>query len=209
MSRSGHTPMCSTSAVTPPAISVSGARVRGGAAAAQTVGYLTGNPRVASASIMRRTLFGDAKRRKMCAAITKRRTVSSARRPCEKERLRPRCRVRDPAARTLLRAMSSGSVRPRRGGANHRLCDAHAGRWQRVRYKLRSPLSFDEWCRTGSPVSDGCRVVFAGLDPHVAKQILYGIFNRSRRGSYTRLQSLQRVVDFVRQFEPTDLNLIF
>jgi hypothetical protein len=53
-------------------------------------------------------------------------------------------------------------------------------------------------------VSDSRCVVLAGLAPLVARQILFGVFNRSRRGSHTRLEALQRVVDFLRHFEPTD-----
>jgi hypothetical protein len=91
--------------------------------------------------------------------------------------------------------------------ATHRLCITYGERWWNLR-KRGSLISMEEWYRTASPVGDGRRVTFAGLDPHVARQILYGIFNRSRRGSHTRLHSLQRVVDFLRQFEPTDLKLL-
>jgi integrase len=42
----------------------------------------------------------------------------------------------------------------------------------------------------------------------VARQILFGIYSRSRRGSQTRLEKLQQVVDFLRQFEPVDLKLL-
>jgi hypothetical protein len=84
--------------------------------------------------------------------------------------------------------------------------DRETARWQRVRRQGNSAIDFDHWCRTQSPVSDGRRVIFAGVDPYVTEQILYGIFSRSRRGSHTRMQSLQRVVDFLREFEPTDLN---
>jgi len=85
------------------------------------------------------------------------------------------------------------------------LCEPHSARWQRLRRRGGPVIDFEHWCRTQSPVSDGRRVIFAGLDPHVIEQILYGIFGRSRRGSHTRIQSLQRVVDFLREFEPTDL----
>lgn len=91
--------------------------------------------------------------------------------------------------------------------ATHRLCFTHAERWRKL-CKRAAPISLEQWCRTSSPVGDGRRVTFAGLEPHVARQILYGIFIRSRRGSQTRLHSLQRVVEFLRQFEPTDLKLL-
>jgi hypothetical protein len=91
--------------------------------------------------------------------------------------------------------------------ATRRLCFAHAARWSKL-CKLAEPISLEQWCRTAGPIGDGRRVTFAGLEPHVARQILYGIFIRSRRGSHTRLHSLQRVVEFLRQFEPTDLKLL-
>ncbi|WP_217160827.1 tyrosine-type recombinase/integrase [[Mycobacterium] fortunisiensis] len=37
------------------------------------------------------------------------------------------------------------------------------------------------------------------------RQILFGVFTRSRRGSRTRLDHLQRLVDWVRYLQPTDL----
>ena len=93
------------------------------------------------------------------------------------------------------------------GSANYRLCYAHAGRWQHRR-KQRPATTLERWCRSERPVSDTRCVIFAGLAPLVARQVLFGIFNRSRRGSHTRLEALQRVVDFLRQFEPTDLKLL-
>ena len=37
------------------------------------------------------------------------------------------------------------------------------------------------------------------------RQILYGVYNRSRRGSRTRLDYLQRLVDWVRWLQVSDL----
>ena len=54
-------------------------------------------------------------------------------------------------------------------------------------------------------MSDGRRVLFAGVHSHVQRQILYGVYNRSRRGSRTRLDYLQRLVDWVRWLQVTDL----
>lgn len=84
------------------------------------------------------------------------------------------------------------------------LCVAHRARWARLSAE-GSSMSFDEFCRRTSQVTDGRVVVFAGLDPRVARQILFGVFTRARRGSLTRTVHLQQIVDYVRQLEVTDL----
>ena len=57
-------------------------------------------------------------------------------------------------------------------------------------------------------MGDSRCVTLAGLAPLVSRQILFGVYNRSRRGSHTRLEALQRVVDFLRQFESGDLKTL-
>jgi integrase len=85
-----------------------------------------------------------------------------------------------------------------------KLCKAHHNRWRPVR-RASPGTSLDDWCRTEKPVADSRRVAFAALHPHVVRQILFGVFARSRRGSRTRLDQLQRLVDWVRYLQPTDL----
>ena len=87
------------------------------------------------------------------------------------------------------------------------MCYAHTTRWTLQRRRDRFTV-IESWCRTERPVSDSRCVAMAGLAPLVARQILFGIFNRSRRGAHTRLEALQRVVDFLRPFEPPDLKLL-
>ena len=93
------------------------------------------------------------------------------------------------------------------GSPKSGLCNTHHGRWLHLR-KHHSPVLFETWCRTERPVGDTRCVFLTGVAPLVARQILFGIYNRSRRGSHTRLEKLQQVVDFLRQFEPTDLKLL-
>jgi integrase len=88
-----------------------------------------------------------------------------------------------------------------------RLCKAHHNRWRPVR-RANPRASLDDWCRTEKPVADSRRVAFAGIHPHVVRQILFGVFARSRRGSRTRLDHLQRLVDWVRYLQPTDLRSV-
>lgn len=84
------------------------------------------------------------------------------------------------------------------------LCVAHRARWQRIQGE-GSSMSFEEYCRRTSQVTDGRIVVFTGLEPRVARQILFGVYTRSRRGSLTRTMHLQQIVDYVRQLEVSDL----
>lgn len=84
------------------------------------------------------------------------------------------------------------------------LCVAHRNRWIRAR-RQQHRISFEEFCRTTSQVTDSRLVVFTGLDPRVIRQILYGVYTRSRRGSLTRTQHLQQVVDYVRAMQVSDL----
>lgn len=93
------------------------------------------------------------------------------------------------------------------GSPTHRMCYAHTSRWNK--HRKRDPtVEVEQWCRIERPVSDSRCVVLAGLTPVVARQILFGVFNRSRRGSHTRLEALQRVSDFLRHLQPTDLRLL-
>ena len=85
-----------------------------------------------------------------------------------------------------------------------RLCKAHGQRWQTFK-QTKSGMDLDEWSRRAKQVTDGRRVFFAGLHPHVRRQILFGVYSRSRRGSHTRLDHLQRLVDWVRYSETSDL----
>jgi integrase len=87
------------------------------------------------------------------------------------------------------------------------MCVAHAGRWVRLS-KIGTTPPIENWCRTERPVSDSRCVNLAGLPPLVIKQTLFGVFNRSRRDAHTRLEVLQRVVDFLRELQPTDLRLL-
>ena len=84
------------------------------------------------------------------------------------------------------------------------LCKAHGNRWRTYR-RANTGADLDDWCRREKQVSDGRRVLFAGVHSHVRRQILYGVYNRSRRGSRTRLDYLQRLVDWVRWLQVTDL----
>jgi hypothetical protein len=93
------------------------------------------------------------------------------------------------------------------GSPTYLMCYTHTARWNHHRRRDRA-TDIESWCRTERPVSDSRCVALAGLAPLVARQILFGMFNRSRRGSHTRLEALQRVVDFLRQMEPIDLKLL-
>lgn len=84
------------------------------------------------------------------------------------------------------------------------LCAAHLCRWQRLQQSGQTIL-FDEFCSTTNQVTDSRVVVFAGLQRRVARQILFGVYTRSRRGSRTRTQHLQQVVDYVRRMQVSDL----
>ncbi|MGL5441426.1 MAG: hypothetical protein ACRDDJ_03030, partial [[Mycobacterium] stephanolepidis] len=93
---------------------------------------------------------------------------------------------------------------------NLSLCVAHRIRWQRAQrgspvQKYGSTDTFEEFCRTASQVTDSRLVVFTGLKPRVTRQILYGVYTRSRRGSLTRTQQLQQIVDYVRAMQVNDL----
>jgi hypothetical protein len=87
------------------------------------------------------------------------------------------------------------------------MCYTHVARWHHQR-KVDRLTTTEAWCRTERPVGDSRCVVLAGVAPVVARQILFGVYSRSRRGSHTRLEALQRVVDFLRQFESSDLNAL-
>lgn len=84
------------------------------------------------------------------------------------------------------------------------LCTAHRTRWLRVQREDK-PASFEDFCRTTSQITDSRWVVFAGLAPRVIRQILYGVYTRSRRGSQTRTTHLQQVIDYVRAMQVDDL----
>jgi integrase len=86
-----------------------------------------------------------------------------------------------------------------------RLCKAHGNRWRTFR-RANAGANLDDWCRRQKQVTDGRRVYFAGVHPHVTRQILFGVYNRSRRGARTRLDDLQRLVDRVRWLQAMDLN---
>ena len=103
----------------------------------------------------------------------------------------------------VTESREAGQPRNRSAGTpTYRMCYAHVARWNHRRRQEPGAV-IETWCRTERPVSDSRCVVLAGLAPLVARQILFGVFNRSRRGSHTRLEALQRVVDFLRHFEPT------
>lgn len=85
-----------------------------------------------------------------------------------------------------------------------RLCKAHGQRWQRFK-QAKAGADLDEWSRRAKQVTDGRRVFFGGVHPNVRRQILFGVYNRSRRGSRTRLDHLQRLVDWVRSSNMSDL----
>lgn len=84
------------------------------------------------------------------------------------------------------------------------LCQTHGRRWLAFERTI-ADADLDDWCRRAKQVTDGRRAVLAGVNPHVRMQILYGVYSRSRRGSRTRLDHLQRVVDWVRWLQVTDL----
>ncbi|SLF34060.1 phage integrase family protein [Mycobacteroides abscessus subsp. abscessus] len=84
------------------------------------------------------------------------------------------------------------------------LCSSHACRWRRMQ-ENGSQWSFDDFCRRTHQITDSRFVVFRGLHPRVTRQILYGVYTRSRRGSLTRTQQLQQVIDYIRALEVTDL----
>ena len=87
------------------------------------------------------------------------------------------------------------------------LCKAHGNRWRTFR-RANAGADLDDWCRREKQVTDGRRVYFAGVHPHVRRQLLFGVYNRSRRGARTRLDDLQRLVDRVRWLQATDLNCL-
>lgn len=93
------------------------------------------------------------------------------------------------------------------GSPTYLMCYTHVARWVHQR-KANRLTSIEVWCRTERPVGDSRCVALAGLTPLVTRQILFGVFNRSRRGSHTRLEALQRVVDFLRPFESSDLKTL-
>ena len=84
------------------------------------------------------------------------------------------------------------------------LCKAHGNRWRTFR-RANPGMELGEWCRREKQVTDGGRVLFAGVHHHVRRQVLYGVYNRSRRNSRTRLDYLQRIVDWLRWLQTTDL----
>ena len=87
-----------------------------------------------------------------------------------------------------------------------RFCKAHGQRWQAFK-QANAGADLDDWSRRTKQVTDGRRVFFGGVHPHVRRQILFGVYNRSRRGSRTRLDHLQRLVDWVRWSQMSDLLL--
>lgn len=93
------------------------------------------------------------------------------------------------------------------GSPTYLMCYTHVSRWVHQR-KTNRLTSIEAWCRTERPVGDSRCVTLAGLTPLVTRQILFGVYNRSRRGSHTRLEALQRVVDFLRHFESSDLKTL-
>ena len=89
-------------------------------------------------------------------------------------------------------------------GPKLRLCRAHSTRW--YSFNMAKPgADLDAWCQRENQVSDSRRVCFGGLHPCVVRQVLFGVFDRSRRGSRTRLDYLQRLVDWLRSSQATDL----
>ncbi|MFA4085279.1 site-specific integrase [Mycobacteroides salmoniphilum] len=84
------------------------------------------------------------------------------------------------------------------------LCSSHGCRWRRMQ-ESGTQWSFDDFCRRTHQITDSRYVVFRGLRPRVTRQILYGVYTRSRRGSSTRAQQLQQVIDYIRALEVADL----
>ena len=91
--------------------------------------------------------------------------------------------------------------------AGKRLCKAHGGRWRTFRRANRG-ADLEDWCRREKQVTDGRRVHFGGVHPDVRRQILFGVYSRARRGSCTRLDDLQQLVDRVRWLQLTDLKAL-
>lgn len=75
------------------------------------------------------------------------------------------------------------------GSPTYSMCYTHTARWHQQR-KANRLTSIEAWCRTERPVGDSRCVVLAGLAPLVTRQILFGVYNQSRRGSHTRLEAL-------------------
>jgi integrase len=80
------------------------------------------------------------------------------------------------------------------------LCRPHDSRWHL--HRRRNPgreLDFDHWCRTQRPIlNQGDRVVLLGLPPLVQTQLLYGLQERSQRGSKTKLDTIRGLGDLLR-----------
>jgi integrase len=80
------------------------------------------------------------------------------------------------------------------------LCRAHNSRWHL--HRRRNPgreLDFDHWCRTQRPtLNHGDRVVLLGLPPLVQTQLLYGLQERSWRGTKTSLDTIRGLCDLLR-----------
>lgn len=91
----------------------------------------------------------------------------------------------------------------RTAATRRRLCRPHEMRWRkRCRAHPRlddADLDFDDWCRHTPPVVEGRAVVLRGLPSLLQAQLLYGLQERSRGGSKTKLPAVRRLVERLRQ----------
>lgn len=85
------------------------------------------------------------------------------------------------------------------------LCSAHANRWRGTQ-RNDPHAALEDWSRREKPVRDARLVAFGGLDPRVVRQILFGVFGRSRRGSRTRVGFVQTIVDWARSAQISSLS---
>jgi hypothetical protein len=74
--------------------------------------------------------------------------------------------------------------------------------------RANAGADLDDWCRREKQITDGRCVFFGGVHSHVTRQLLFGVYSRSRRGARTRLDDLQRLVDRVRWLQAMDLRAL-
>lgn len=77
-----------------------------------------------------------------------------------------------------------------------RLCRSHYKAWTGLQDRDASHLA--DWAATAPPLADATRLVLLALPPLVIQEVLFGLFTRSQRGTSTRLDYVQRAINWVR-----------
>lgn len=77
-----------------------------------------------------------------------------------------------------------------------RLCRGHNKAWAALKDLDGGHLS--DWASTAAPLADSTRLVLLALPSLVVRQVLFGLFTRSQRGSSTRMEWVQRAINWVR-----------